>query len=139
MLFVGIKNKFISTKNDKRAYGQVCFWKYHSTIDNLAAGWVLLEKSHLREKGLYCGFIGFIKAINMVLNERLWRCMEELGVPNEYMLAIPRIYEKVVSCVYGDEISDCFNALTALGKDLNSHKLYLVYVLMIYSKWLSSL
>ena len=98
MLFVGIKNKFISTKNDKRAYGQVCFWKYHSTIDNLAAGWVLLEKSHLREKGLYCGFIGFIKAINMVLNERLWRCMEELGVPNEYMLLISHIGERL--CAY---------------------------------------
>ena len=35
----------------------------------------------------------------MVPHEHLWSLMEELEVPTEYMLAISRIYEKVICCV----------------------------------------
>ena len=37
--------------------------------------------------------------------------MEELEMPNEYMLAISRIYEKVICCVcMSDKLSDFFNS-----------------------------
>ena len=38
--------------------------------------------------------------------------MEELEVPSEYMLAISRIYEKVICCVcMKDRLSDFFNSI----------------------------
>ena len=55
--------------------------------------------SRLKSKGLYWCFLDFKKAFDMVPRERLWRLMEELEVPSEYMLAISRIYEKVICCV----------------------------------------
>ena len=59
-----------------------------------------MEESRLRGKGLYCCFVDFKKTFDMVPREHLWRQMEELEVPSEYMLAISRIYEKVICCVY---------------------------------------
>ena len=46
----------------------------------------------------------------MVPREHLWRWMEELEVPSEYMLVISRICEKVIYCVrMRDSLSDFFN------------------------------
>ena len=37
--------------------------------------------------------------------------MEELEMPSEYMLAISRIYEKVICCVHmSDKLSNLFNS-----------------------------
>ena len=98
-------------KNGKRAYGQAGFRKHHSTIDHLVTLRVLMEESRLRGKGLYCCFVDFKKAFDMVPREHLWRRMEELEVPSEYMLAISRIYEKVICCVrMRDRLSDVFTS-----------------------------
>ena len=86
-------------KNGKRAYGQADFRKHHSTIDHLLTRQLLMEGSRLSGKGLYYCFIEFKKAFDMVPLEHLLRRMEELKVPCEYMLAISRIYEKVICCV----------------------------------------
>ena len=37
----------------------------------------------------------FKKAFDTVPRDHLWRLMEELEVPSEYMLAISRVYENV--------------------------------------------
>ena len=47
-----------------------------------------MEESHLKGKGLYCFFVDFKKAFDMVPRAKLWRRMEELGVLSEYMVAI---------------------------------------------------
>ena len=59
-----------------------------------------MEESCLRGKGLYCCFVEFKKAFDMVPREHLWRRMEELEMRSEYMLAISQIYDKVICCVY---------------------------------------
>ena len=79
------------------SHGQAGFRKHHSTIDHLVTLRVLMEESRLRSKGLYCCFVDFKKAFDMVPREHLWRRMEELEMPSEYMLAISRIYEKVTN------------------------------------------
>ena len=69
-----------------------------------------MEESHLRGKSLYYSFEDFNKAFDMVPREYLWKQMEELKVPSESMLAIPRIYEKLKCCVHmGDRLLDFFN------------------------------
>ena len=54
-------------------------------LDHLVSLCVLMEESHLRGKGSYCYFMDFNKAFVMVPSEHLWRKMEELEVPNEYI------------------------------------------------------
>ncbi|MCO5565063.1 hypothetical protein L7F22_018734 [Adiantum nelumboides] len=98
-------------ENGKRTHGQAGFRKDHSTINHLVTLRVLMEESRLKGKGLYCCFVDFKKAFDMVPRENLWKRMKELQMPNEYMLAIFRIYEKVVCQVrMGDEISDFFTS-----------------------------
>ena len=82
--------------NDKWACGQAGFCQAHSTIDHLVTLRVLMEESRLMGKGLYCCFVDFKKAFDMVPRDTLWKRMEELQVPNEYMHAVARIYERVV-------------------------------------------
>ena len=60
---------------------------------------LFMEESRLRGKCLYCCFVDFKKTFDMVPHEHLWRRMEELEVPSEYMVVISRIYEKVICCV----------------------------------------
>ncbi|MCO5605801.1 hypothetical protein L7F22_059985 [Adiantum nelumboides] len=70
-----------------------------------------MEESWLKGKGLYCCFVDFKKAFDMVPRENLWKHMKELQVPNEYMHAIFCIYEKVVCQVrMGEGISEFFTS-----------------------------
>ena len=79
--------------NNKRAHGQAGFRKSHSTIDHLVTLRVLMEESCLAGKGLYCCFVDFKKAFDMVPRTNLWKRMEELQVPPEHMHAVARLYE----------------------------------------------
>ncbi|MCO5601437.1 hypothetical protein L7F22_055559 [Adiantum nelumboides] len=90
-------------ENGKRAHGQAGFCKDHSTIVHLVTLRILMEESHLKGKGLYCCFVDFKKAFDMVPQENLWKHMKELQVSNEYMHEIFHIYEKVVCQVRMDE------------------------------------
>ena len=46
----------------------------------------------------------------MVPHEHIWKFIEDLKVPNEYMLGVTSIYEKVIFCVHmGEGIPDLFN------------------------------
>ena len=95
--------------NNKRAHGQAGFRKHHNTIDHLVTLRVLMEESRLKGKKLYCCFVDFKKAFDMVPRNNLWKRMEELQVPIEFMYAISRIYEKVMCRVHmQDQISDFF-------------------------------
>ena len=67
--------------NEKRALEQAGFCKVHSTIDHLITLRVLMEESRLKGKSLYCCFVDFKNAFDMVPRENLWKRMEELQVP----------------------------------------------------------
>ena len=70
-----------------------------------------MEESRLKGKGLYCCFVDFKKAFDTLLRENLWRRMEKLQVPSDYMHAISRIYEKVICRVHmGEKISEFFTS-----------------------------
>ncbi|RYA37888.1 reverse transcriptase domain-containing protein, partial [Enterobacter cloacae complex sp. 2DZ2F2B] len=86
-----------------------CFHQCHSTIDHLVTLRVLMEESRFKGKRLYCCFVDFKKAFDMIPRNNLWRRMEELQVPSEFMLAVSRIYEKVICQLrIGREISGIF-------------------------------
>ena len=93
--------------NNKRARGQTGFRQAHSTIDHLVTLRVLMEESRLVGKGLYCCFVDFKKAFDMVPRDILWKRMEELQVPHEYMHAVARLYNQVICQIrMGDQVSE---------------------------------
>jgi len=95
--------------NGKRAKRQAGFLQHHSTIDHLVTLCVLMEESRLKGKQLYCCFVDFKKAFDMIPRNNLWRRMEELQVPSEFMLAVSHIYEKVICRLHmGTKISEFF-------------------------------
>ncbi|MCO5586193.1 hypothetical protein L7F22_040132 [Adiantum nelumboides] len=70
-----------------------------------------MEESWLKGKGLYHCFVDFKKAFDMVPQENLWKRMNKLQVPDEYMHAISCVYEKVVCQVrMGEGISKFFTS-----------------------------
>lgn len=96
-------------KNGKRALGQAGFRKGHSTIDHLVTLRVLMEMSRLKGKKLYCCFVDFKKAFDMVPRGNLWTRMESLQVPREFMHAVFRVYQKVLCRLrMGNRISEFF-------------------------------
>ena len=82
--------------NGKCALGQAGFRKHHSTIDHLVTLRVLMEMSRLKGKKLYCCFVDFKKAFDMVPRGNLWGCMKNLHVPSEFTHAISCIYQKLI-------------------------------------------
>ena len=127
--------------NDKRAHGQAGFWKAHSTVDHLVTLRVLMEESRLAGKGLYCCFVDFKKAFDMVPRTNLWKRMEELHVPHEYMHAVARLYERVVCQVRMREdipsqvTSDTLSSDMGSSKDAHYHPHYLAYASTVLNKW----
>ena len=94
-LFGCIMESKISTlveKNGKRSYGHFGFRKHNSTIDHLVTLRVLMDRSCLIGRGLYCCFGDFKKAFDMVPREYVWRRIEEHEMPSEYRLAISQIF-----------------------------------------------
>ena len=93
-----------------------------------------MEETRWRDKGLYCCFVDFKKAIVMVPYEYFWRFMEELEILSEYMLSISRIHAKVkyVVCIWAMEIYIFFpiNTIGVKQGCLLSHELYFVYALI---------
>ena len=82
-------------KNNQRARGQAGFRPKHSTIDHLISLRVLMEESRLKGKPLFCRFVDFKKAFDMVPRDGLWQRMEHIGVPKHLRDAVARLYEKV--------------------------------------------
>ena len=104
---------------------------FESIIVHLVTLRILMEESCFRCKGLYCSFVEFRKAFDMVPRERLWKCIEKLDIPSKYMQANSPIYETVIYWVHmGVEFSDFSNTLLVVCKDAHTHKLHLIYGLM---------
>ena len=66
----------------------------------------------MRGKDLHCFFVDLKNVFTIVAYEKLWRRMDELWVPSQYMLVISRIYEIVICCVH-----------MSLKNSLNEHNL----------------
>ena len=78
----------------KRALGQAKFRPKHSTMDHLVTLKVIMEESRLHGITLYCCFVDFKKAFDIVPRSELWNRMVEIDMPLEYRV-VARPYEQV--------------------------------------------
>jgi hypothetical protein len=81
----------------KRAKGQVGFRIYHSTLDHLVAFRFIVEEFCSTKTNLFCCFVDFRKAFDMVPRKNLWNRLEEIKVSFELRVVAIRLYENVIA------------------------------------------
>ena len=81
----------------KRAKGQAGFRRHHSTTDHLITLRIIMEECRNDKSNLFCCFVDFRKAFDIVPRNNLWNRLEELKVPFELRAASIRLYENVIA------------------------------------------
>ena len=83
--------------HSKRAKGQAEFRRYHSTMEHLVTFRIIAEEFRNTKTNLFCCFVDFRKAFDMVPRKNLWNRLEKIKVPLELRAAAIRMYENVIS------------------------------------------
>jgi hypothetical protein len=131
----------------KRDKGQVRFRRYHSTVDHLVTFRIIVEEFQNTKTNLFCCFVDFRKAFDMVPRENLWNKLEEIKVSLELRVVAIRMYETVtikfkniegwskeincnigfkqrcplsptLFCIYIDKLEDCLEKAGYVGPTL---------------------
>ena len=80
-------------ERDKRAKGKACFRPKHSTVDHCITLRHIIEKVWEKNEEVFCCFVDFKKAFDMVPTDKIWCRMEELEVPKHLRAVVHRLYE----------------------------------------------
>lgn len=80
---------------ENRIRGQVSFRPKHSTMDHGIRLRHIVENVWEDKEEVFFFFFEFKKAFDIVPRDKLWRRMEELGIPVHYRVIAHRIYEEV--------------------------------------------
>ena len=81
----------------KQAKGQVGFRRQQSTTDHLITLRIIVKECHNDKSNLFCCFVDFRKAFNMVPRNNPWNRLEVVNVPFELRVAAIRLYENVIA------------------------------------------
>jgi hypothetical protein len=76
------------------AKGQAGFRKNYCITDQFYILWTLIEQSKAKNKPLYCRFVDFKKAFNIVLREVLWQVLASFGVESCFLQCLQIMYVK---------------------------------------------
>jgi hypothetical protein len=88
----------------KRAKGQVGFRTYHSSVDHIVTFRIIVEEFRNTKTNLFCSFVDFRKAFDMVPRKNLWNRLEEINVPLELMDFAIRMYNNVIAKFKNTEV-----------------------------------
>jgi hypothetical protein len=81
----------------KRAKGQTGFRRYHSTVDHLVTFRIITKEFRNTKTNIFCCFVDFRKAFDMVPRKKIWNRLEEIKVSLELRVVAIRIYENVIA------------------------------------------
>ena len=142
----------------KRDKVQDGFRRYHSTVDHLVTFRIIAEEFRNTKTNLFCCFVDFRKAFDMVPRKNLWNRLEEIKVPLELRVVAIRMYENVIAkfkniegwskeinynirakqgcplsptlfCIYIDKLEDCLENVGCVGPTLTD----IVINLLLYA------
>ena len=112
-LFTALLNKRLTSYLD--AVGgigdeQAGFREGYSTMDHVFTLYAIIEMYLAKGKRLYCAFIDYKKAFDMVNRTSLWKKMLSLGINGKLLNVIKNMYSQAKSCVKKNSlISDYFS------------------------------
>ena len=71
---------------------QAGFWKGRGTIDQIANICWIIEKAREFHKNIYFCFTDYAKAFDCVDYNKLWKILEEIGVPDNLTCLLRNLY-----------------------------------------------
>jgi len=81
-------------KRGLRARGHANFRKDFHTTDNLYILRTLIEQNTHKRKKVYCCFVDFRKAFNIVPCDLLWQVLAEMGIVGYFMQCLQSMYSQ---------------------------------------------
>ena len=94
---------------------QFGFRQKKSTIDCLFILQAIVNKQLSKKKKLYCAFIDFKKAFDLVYRNGIWYKLCQIGVSLKFVKSIKAIYNSVKVCVKSlGKLSDSFDSLVGV-------------------------
>lgn len=82
-------------ENNVRAACQAGFRQDHRTTDHIFVLQTLLDQARAKKTKLYCCFVDFRKAFDLVPRARLWQRLEEAGIGGQMLAALKSMYADV--------------------------------------------
>ena len=109
---------------------QAGFREGYSTLDHIFALHSLVEFYLTRRKRLYCAFIDYKKAFDLVDRSSLWSKLIACGINGNVLKVIYNMYENAKSCVkQGQALSDFFSCEVGVRQGENlSPLLFAIYL-----------
>jgi hypothetical protein len=81
----------------KRAKCQYGFRRYHSTVDHLFTFRITAEEFRNTKTNIFCCFVDFRKAFDMVPRKNLWNRLEEIKMSLELRVVVIRMSENIIA------------------------------------------
>ena len=71
---------------------QAGFSKGRGTRDQIANIWWIIEKAREFQKNIYLCFIDYTKAFDCVDHNKLWKILQEMGIPDHLICLLRNLY-----------------------------------------------
>src|SRR5574341_1487562 len=94
---------------------QAGFRKGRGTRDQIANTRWIIEKAREFQKLIYFCFIDYAKAFDSVDHKKLWKILQEMGIPDHLTCLLRKMYAgKEVTVRTGHGTADCFQIRTGV-------------------------
>ena len=108
---------------------QADFRKGRGTTDQIANICWIIKKAREFQKNIYLCFIDYAKAFDCVDHNKLWKILQEMGIPDHLICFLRNLYagqEETVRTGHGT--TDWFEIGKGYVKAVYCHPAYLVYM-----------
>ena len=124
---------------DKLGYEQAGFRKDFSTLDHIFTLHCIIEYYKSKNKRIYCAFIDYSKAFDLIERSSLWLKMLQNGINGTILKVIYNMYENAKSCVKNsNKISDFFACRQGVRQGENLSPVLFAIYLNDFKHFLSS-
>ena len=122
-------NKFMN-QNGFLGNEQAGFRSGHSTMDHVFVLHHILDYYRQRGKAIYCAFVDYSKAFDLINRSALWCKLLKQGISGKILLVIQNMYEGAKSCVRANgKMSEFFRCTAGVRQGENlSPILFAIYL-----------
>ena len=107
---------------------QAGFRKGRGTKYKIANICWIMEKAREFQKNIYCS-IDYAKTFDCVYDNKLWKILQELGIPDHLTCLLRNLYAgQEATVITGHETTDRFQIRKEFIKTVYSHPVYLTYM-----------
>ena len=110
---------------------QAGFRKGRGTRDQIATIHWIIKKAREFQKNIYFCFIDYAKAYDCVDHNKLWKTLQEMGIPDHLICLLQNLYAGQGTTVKtGHRTMDCFKIGKEYAKVVYCHPAYLTSMLI---------